>query len=104
LAWRIDAQRHCAKKIEICKRKNWKVAHALHEDEWIKKLSVEETLFIEHLTQFVQLWALIQNVHLNANEEDDIKWKLTRNGQYSAASAYKLQFFGLMESNINTLV
>jgi hypothetical protein len=47
------------KKIEICKRKNWKVAQALHEDEWIKKLSIDATISIEHLTQFVQLWALI---------------------------------------------
>jgi hypothetical protein len=26
------------KKIELCKRKNWKVAQALHEDAWIKNL------------------------------------------------------------------
>jgi hypothetical protein len=62
------------------------------------------TLSIEHLSQFVQLWTLIQNVHLNAMEEDDIKWKLTGNGKYSAASAYKLQFFSLVESNMNNLV
>jgi hypothetical protein len=43
-------------------------------------------------------------VHLNAIVEDDIKWKLAGSGQYSAASAYKLQFFGLMELNMNTLV
>jgi hypothetical protein len=38
---------------------------------------VEATISIEHLTQFVQLWALIQHVHLNVDEEDDITWKLT---------------------------
>jgi hypothetical protein len=75
---------------EICKRKNWKVAQALHDDEWIVKLAVGATTSLEHLTQFVQLWALIQNVHLTANVDDDIVWKLTSNGQYSAASAYKL--------------
>jgi hypothetical protein len=80
------------------------VAQALHEDEWIKKLTVEATISIEHLTQFVQLWALIQNVQLNKDVEDDIRWKLTGNGQYSAASAYKLQFFGLIETPINKVV
>jgi hypothetical protein len=89
---------------EICKRKNWKVAQALHEDEWIKKLSVEATISIEHLTQFVQLWALIQNVHLIEDVEDGIRWKLTGNGKYYAASAYKLQYFSLIESPINKVV
>jgi hypothetical protein len=56
-----------------------------------------------YLTQFVLLWALIQNVDLSG-EDDDIFWKLTTNGQYSAASVYKLQFFGLMESPLNNLV
>jgi hypothetical protein len=75
---------------DICKRKNWKVAQALHEDEWITKLAGDVTLSMEHLSQFVQLWALIQNVQLDEHAEDEIVWKLTANGQYSAASAYKM--------------
>jgi hypothetical protein len=92
------------KIFEICKRKNWKVAQALHDDEWIRKFSREAPLSIDHLTQFFQLWALIQNVHLDEHVEDDIVWKLTGNGQYSTASAYKLQFFGLIESSMYKLV
>jgi hypothetical protein len=92
------------KIFELCKRKNWKVAQALHEDAWIKNLSTEATLSIDHLSQFVQLWALIQGVHLNEDVEDDIIWKLTGNGQYSAASTYKLQFFSLVESSLYTIV
>jgi hypothetical protein len=57
---------------EICNQKNWKVSQALQDDEWIRKLSGEATLYIEHLTQFVQLWALIQNVHLEEHVENDI--------------------------------
>jgi hypothetical protein len=56
------------------------VAQALHGNEWIRKHSTEATLSIEHLTQFVQLYALIQNVHLNMEVDDDIIWKLTCNG------------------------
>jgi hypothetical protein len=59
---------------------------------------------MEHLSQFVQLWALIQNVHLTENVEDDIVWKLTANLQYTAASAYKLQFLGLTESSTYKVV
>jgi hypothetical protein len=62
------------------------------------------TLSMEQLSQFVQLWALIQNVHLDEHVEDEIAWKLTGNEQYSAASAYKLQFLGLVESCMYKLV
>jgi hypothetical protein len=54
--------------------------------------------------QFVQLWVLIQNVHLVEDVEDDIHWKLTSNGEYSTASAYNLQFFDLIESSFYKLI
>jgi hypothetical protein len=92
------------KMFTICKRKNWSVAQALHDDEWINKLAIDATSSIDHLAQFVQLWVSIQRVPLRAEVEDDISWKLTGNGQYSAASAYKLQFLGLVESSLNSLV
>jgi hypothetical protein len=92
------------KIFELCKRKNWTVAQALLNNEWILKLRTEATLSLDHLSQFVLLWALIQRVHIVENVDDDISWKLTANGQYSAASAYKLQFFGLVESNMNNIV
>jgi hypothetical protein len=68
----MDAQGYCPQKIELCKRQKWMVAQALHENEWINKLSSEATISIEHLTQFVHLWALIQNVHLRMDDDDDI--------------------------------
>jgi hypothetical protein len=49
----------------------------------------------------VQLWALIRNVQLNDDLDDDIRWKLTSNGEYST---YNLQFFGLIESSFYKLV
>jgi hypothetical protein len=93
-----------SRSFDICKRKKWTVTQALHNDEWISKLSDWATISIEHLTEFVQLWALIQRVHLDEEVDDDISWKLTANGQYSVASAYKLQFIGLVESNLYKIV
>jgi hypothetical protein len=92
------------KKIKICNRKNWSIAQALHDDEWVRKLALDANASIEHLTQFVQLWANIQAVRLREDVEDDITWKLTANGQYSVASTYKLQFFGLVESSFNKII
>jgi hypothetical protein len=43
-------------------------------------------------------------MHLQEEIEDDITWKLTANGQYSAASAYKMQFLGLIESSMFKMV
>jgi hypothetical protein len=80
------------------------VAQALHDGEWIRKLSAEATISIDHLTQFVHLWARIQHVHLREDVEDDITWKLTANGEYTSASAYKLQFFGLVESSMEKII
>jgi hypothetical protein len=58
------------------KRKYWKVAQALHEDAWVGKIDLERTFTVEHLTQFIDLWVLIDNVHLDKNVENDIVWRL----------------------------
>jgi hypothetical protein len=54
--------------------------------------------------QFVDLWALINNAQLQDNVEDNIIWKLTENGLYSTASAYKMQFLGLVHSSMSAIV
>ena len=41
---------------------------------------------------------------LPSNMEDDIEWKLTENGQYSAKSAYELQFLGIIFSSLENMV
>jgi hypothetical protein len=86
---------------ELCKRKKWTVAQVLQDNEWITKLSTEATISIEHLIQFLQFWALIRNVQLNDELEDDISWKLTSNGEYSTASAYNCNSLALL-SQVST--
>jgi hypothetical protein len=41
---------------EVSKRKNWKVAQALFDGAWVKKINLEGHFSWEHLTQFVNLW------------------------------------------------
>ena len=50
---------------------------------------------ITHFTEFLELWAILRDSQLHEDMEDDITWKHTTNGLYSAASAYMAQFLGL---------
>jgi hypothetical protein len=74
------------------KRKNWKVSQELCDDAWVTKIVLYNSFAMEQLTQFIDLWTLISNISLVPEEDDDIVWKLTPNGQYPAKSAYDLQF------------
>jgi PIN domain nuclease of toxin-antitoxin system len=51
---------------------------------------------IVELNQFVLLWEKIQSIQLS-NEADSIIWNIIADGQYSAASAYGIQFMGRIE-------
>jgi hypothetical protein len=76
------------------KRKNWKVAQALHDNAWVRKIDFHQDFSFDHLSQFVDLWSLLQDFQLNDNLEDDISWRLTENGCYTSKSAYEVQFLG----------
>lgn len=77
---------------------------------WRKKLEVPEQLenqswtrglwrmsMMEEMAEFVMLWDKVQDVQLN-DGEDNITWKLTTDGQYTAKSAYEFQFRGSYSS------
>jgi hypothetical protein len=76
------------------KRKKRSVANGT----WIEDVLHDTTpaLFAEYFT----LWHLIQEIGFNPadREEDEIVRSRTANGQYSASSAYKMQFEGGTES------
>jgi hypothetical protein len=88
----------------ISKRKNWKVSQALCEDAWVTKIALESSFTMEHLSQFIDLWTLISNINLVPEQDDDIVWKLTPDGQYSLKSAYELQFMGATLSSMDKTV
>ena len=45
------------------------------------------------MAEFVKLWDLVQSQQLN-DQEDQITWRWTADGNYSAKSAYLAQFIG----------
>jgi hypothetical protein len=66
------------------KRKSCKVNKVLEDNAWVQKINLDESFTLEHLSQFLELWAKLQAVHLNEEVEDHISWKLTAIGKYLA--------------------
>ncbi|WVZ88969.1 hypothetical protein U9M48_035436 [Paspalum notatum var. saurae] len=81
------------------KRKNRTVAEALRDDNWIRDILHDLTVGL--LSEYTQLWELVESVHFNHESaaEDTITWTRTASGEYSASSAYKMQFEGGLHSD-----
>jgi hypothetical protein len=63
------------------------VEQALKERKWLIGLQRIQTT--EEISQFVDLWALLRQLHLS-EAEDEITWWFTSNGQYSSKSVYNM--------------
>jgi hypothetical protein len=70
----------------------------LQQDFWINELDSHKISTLNHIVKFVELCALVNEINLEEDTKDDIKWKFTANGEYSAASAYSAQFEGMVNS------
>jgi hypothetical protein len=68
------------------------VAEALQDRRWIRDIT--GPLTIQAVVQFIDLVDALQNVELN-NSPDNVVWRWTPTGQYSASSAYKAFHAGL---------
>lgn len=72
-------------------RKNLTVNAQLEDQSWTRGLWRMQS--VEEMAEFVKLWDMVQEVQLTA-VEDEIIWKFTADGQYTAKSAYDVQFKG----------
>lgn len=52
-------------------------------------------LTTEVLCDYVQVWELLESVHLDKAVSDRFVWKWSADGRYSASSAYRAFFIGL---------
>jgi hypothetical protein len=82
----------------ISRRKNFSVHKGLSHDFWITNIATNEISTSDHLAEFVDLWSKVQGIQLSDETADDITWKFTDSGLYTAASAYKAQFEGMVYS------
>lgn len=76
----------------ITTRKNRTVRQALARSAWITDL--RRNISEQHLVDFVQLFVRVTQVSLTPEVPDDIIWKWTSTGIYTAQSAYRAQFLG----------
>jgi hypothetical protein len=51
-----------------------------------------------HLSQFITQWQLVIVVELQHEQEDQITWTQIAHGEYTTASAYKVQFNGCVSN------
>jgi hypothetical protein len=85
---------------QISSHKKSKVAQAMKNNIWTSRIALGNNFTLEHLSQCAHLWGLLQNVDLQDDVEDNITWRLMANGDYSAKSAYDMQFMGAISSSI----
>lgn len=78
---------------------NRTVREAITDGRWITDIAYN--LNHDLLHEFFKLWRAIEGVGINLEDtrEDTITWLLESSGEYSARSAYAVQFAGQIQSN-----
>ncbi len=67
-------------------------------------LEANPSISVDLIEQLVSLWIAVRDIHLNNEQSDQIAWKLTNHGEYSASSAYQAQCFGATDTNFDSLI
>jgi hypothetical protein len=70
------------------------VNKGLTNDFWFAKMNTYNGMSLQRITEFLDLWTWVSEVNLAEGAVDDIVWKFTTSGEYTATSAYKAQFEG----------
>jgi hypothetical protein len=90
----------------ISKNRGKSLRQGKEEDAWVQdlKLDSQSSITVDLVEQLVALWEAVRNVHLDVGEPDQIIWKFTNNGHYTASSAYHVQCCGTPSTNFNSLI
>jgi mannosylglycoprotein endo-beta-mannosidase len=86
----------------IAARKNRSVQQALANDKWL--LDLRHGLTTDVLPELINLARMIDEVHLDATTRDTIRWRLDASGEYTAKSAYLMQFTGAIDTDFCTSI
>ena len=63
-------------------------------DIWCWVGDIKGLLSVTVLVEYLHLWEISENIHLQQDVQDRRIWKLTSSGTYSSKSAYNEFFFG----------
>jgi len=74
------------------KGENLSVHAALKENCWIAHIS--PIITPQETKEYIALWEFVGHTQLQENMEDSIRWRWTMDGEYTAKSAYLIQFQG----------
>ncbi|XP_015642420.1 uncharacterized protein [Oryza sativa Japonica Group] len=66
------------------------VVEALRQHRWVR--DIRGSLSAAALSEYLNLWDEIQEVQLQDDVDDSIRWRLTSNGTFCTASVYELFF------------
>nr|CAD40947.1 OSJNBa0027G07.11 [Oryza sativa Japonica Group] len=90
----------------ISKNRGKSLRQGKEDDAWVQdlKLDSQSSITVDLVEQLVALWEAVRNVHLDVGEPDQITWKFTNNGHYTASSAYHAQCCGVPSTNFNSLI
>jgi hypothetical protein len=86
----------------IASRKNRTVKQAMANDTWLSDLKYG--LNHEQLPELLSLARLIDVVQLDDTVMDSIRWKPEESGEYTAQSAYLMQFSGAISSELTATI
>uniref|UniRef100_A0A453SA40 Reverse transcriptase zinc-binding domain-containing protein n=1 Tax=Aegilops tauschii subsp. strangulata TaxID=200361 RepID=A0A453SA40_AEGTS len=81
---------------------NLSLMTALADRKWIT--CIKENPTAQVLADYVRVWNITAQVNLSPTQPDDIRWKWTADGQYSARTAYQMLFQGRIRTNHNMLI
>ena len=70
----------------------------------MRQINPSINLTTNHIVEFVDLWAHLDQFELSPEIDDDISWKFEANGEYSTASTYRVQFLGSMTTTMNKTI
>jgi hypothetical protein len=88
----------------ISKKRGRTVANATLNDAWVLDIDISRLRSASQIHEFSFLWERLRGFQLSPELPDSIVWKLTKHGQYTAASAYEAQFTDVPSSPMEHLI
>lgn len=81
---------------------NGTIRDVITNDRWLQYVKADPPGVVLH--ELCDLWEATRAIILTEGSTDQIRWRLTTSGQYTAASAYRMQFQGSIPTNDKAII